>query len=139
MSILTITIFCLLAMNCGNKSNSPTIIPVDSELQVRLTATQEKEGTIIPTDSSAIEETVRITELLRYPDNGDSITVAFNLKDINKYADFTEQNIGKRIAIYANGRIVSMPLVKMKLGNGACSFLISKEEALRLFPKAQIE
>jgi len=30
-------------------------------------------------------------------------------------------------------------MVKMRIGNGACSFLISKEQAQSLFPRTDIE
>lgn len=133
---IAVCIVGIFATSCGGKGTSPVEIPVNADLDVSMATVVVDGGRITPSDSIVIAETVHIANLIQYPENGDSVTVPFKFKDVDKYADITEKNIDKRIAIIANGRIVSMPVVKMKLGNGACSFLLSKEDAKALFPNA---
>ena len=85
-----------------------------------------------------MEETVHISELLHYP-NDKGITVPFNLSDTTKYAEITESNLNKRIAIAINGQILSTPVVKMRLDNGACSVVLDDTQVDKLFPNVNIE
>lgn len=66
------------------------------------------------------------------------ITVPFNFSDTTKYAAIIEANLDKRIAISVNGKVVSKPVVKTKLTNGACSILLTEEQTKQLFPDADI-
>ena len=85
-----------------------------------------------------MKETVHISELVRYPDDNE-ITMPFHFKDVEQYAQITETNIDKRIAIIINGDIVSTPVIKIKISDGACSVLLSKEQIAKYFPNIQVE
>lgn len=50
------------------------------------------------------------------------------IRDIEKYAQITDTNLDKRIAICINGEMVSIPVIKMKISDWACSALLSKEQ-----------
>ena len=85
-----------------------------------------------------MKDTVHISEFVRYPGDNE-ITAPFYFKDIEKYAQITEANLDKRIAICINGEIVSTPVIKMKISNGACSVLLSKKQIAKYFPNIHVE
>ena len=63
----------------------------------------------------------------------------FNFPDTAKYAEITENNLGKRIAIAINGQVVSTPVVKMKIDNGACSVVLDDAQVAKLLPNVNIK
>ena len=63
----------------------------------------------------------------------------FNFSDTAKYAEITENNLGKRIAIAINGQVVSTPVVKMKIDNGACSVVLDDAQVAKLLPNVNIK
>lgn len=63
----------------------------------------------------------------------------FNFSDTAKYAEITESNLGKRIAIAINGQVVSTPVVKMKIDNGACSVVLDDAQVTKLLPNVNIK
>lgn len=104
-SILLASLVSLIAIACNTKSGDPTTISVNQDLRVAIYSTSEK-GSIVNTISPCLmEETVYISELLHYPDD-EGITVPFRFSDTTKYAEITESNLGKRIAIAINGQVV---------------------------------
>ena len=126
----------ILAIACSAKT--PAKVSVDKDISVAIYSTTEREGAIDTVSPCLLAETVHISELLRYPDD-DEITVPFNFKDVEKYAQITETNLDKSIAIIINGDIVSTPVIKMKISDGACSVLLSKEQIAKYFPNIQVE
>ena len=96
-------------------------------------------GDIVDTISPCLmEERVHISELLHYP-NDKGITLPFNLSDTTKYAEITESNFDKRIAISLNGKVICTPFVKMKFNNGACSVELNDAQVADLFPNVNIK
>lgn len=136
VTFLLASLVGILAIACSAKT--PAKINVDKDISVAVYSTTEAEGAIDTVSPCLLEENVHITELLRYPDN-DEITMPFTLSDTIKYAEITGKNLEKRIAINLNGEIVSTPVVKMKISNGACSVLLTKEQIAKFFPGLQIE
>lgn len=63
----------------------------------------------------------------------------FNFSATTKYAEITESNLDKRIAISVNGQVVSTPIVKMKLDNGACSVELNDAQIADLFPNVNVK
>ena len=63
----------------------------------------------------------------------------FIFSDTAKYAELTGNSLGKRIAISVNGQVVSTPVVKMKIENGACSVVLDEVQRKALFPNITIE
>ena len=84
-----------------------------------------------------LKEEVLISELYHY--NGDDfLTLPFRFSDTEKYARITENNIARRIAICIGKNIVYTPVVMQRIDNGACSVVLSKEQAADMFPDIDI-
>ena len=126
----------ILAIACSAKT--PAKVSVDKDISVAVYSTVKSEGTIDMVSPCLLTETVHISELLRYPDD-EGITMPFTLSDTAKYAEITGDNLEKRIAIIVNGQILSTPVVKMKIKNGACSVILDEKQAKDLFPTINIE
>lgn len=126
----------ILVIACSAKT--PAKVSVDKDIFVAVYSTTEREGAVDTVSPCLLAETVHISELLRYPDDNE-ITVPFYFKDVEKYAQITETNLDKRIAIIINGDIVSTPVIKMKISDGACSVLLSKEQIAEYFPNIHVE
>ncbi len=129
----------ILVIGCGNKNELPQVETVNQNLNVAIYAAMENEGEITPVEPALLQECVSLDKIIHYDSDGDYITVPVQFKDSVVYAEITEANIGKRIVITVDGEVVTTPMVKMRIGNGACSILLSKEQAQSLFPRAEIE
>ena len=138
-AIMTACTIGILVIGCGNKNELPQEESVNQNLNVAIYAATETEGKITPLEPALLQECVSLDKIIHYDRDGDYITVPFQFKDSVGYAKITEANIGKRIVITANGEVVATPMVQMRIGNGACSVLLSKEQAQKLFPEEKIE
>lgn len=136
VSFLPASLVGILAIACSAKT--PAKISVDKDISVAVYSTTEREGVIDTVSPCLLEETVHISELLRYPDY-DGITMPFTLSDTARYAEITGNNLEKRIAIIVNGQMLSTPVVKMKIENGACSVMLDEAQTKALFPHINIE
>lgn len=137
-SLLLASLVSLIANACNANTEDPTKICVDKDVIVAIYSTSQNGGVVDTISPCLMEETVHISELLHYP-NDKGITLPFNLSDTTKYAEITESNLDKRIAIAINGQIVSTPVVKMRLDNGACSVVLDNTQVDKLFPNVNIE
>jgi len=65
---------------------------------------------------------------------GDRITLHFTYKGAKKWAKFTEESVGKKIAFVVNNKVYCMPLVNapIKQGIAMISGLKDNEEAIAL-------
>ena len=138
ITILSAIFITMSAIGCSNNSQKPDTFKINAEIPVELCLTEDQDGSIIAVQPSLMKETVHISELVRYPDDNE-ITMPFHFKDVEQYAQITETNIDKRIAIIINGDIVSTPVIKIKISDGACSVLLSKEQIAKYFPNIQVE
>ena len=138
-AIMTACTIGILIIGCGNKNELPQEESVNQNLNVAIYAATETEGKITPLEPALLQECVSLDKIIHYDRDGDYITVPFQFKDSVGYAKITEANIGKRIVITVNGEVVATPMVQMRIGNGACSVLLSKEQAQKLFPEEKIE
>lgn len=138
-AIMTVCTIGILVIGCGNKNELPQEETVNQTLNVAIYAATETEGQITPLEPALLQECVSLDKIIHYDRDGDYITVPFQFKDSVGYAEITEANIGKRIVITVDGEVVATPMVQMRIGNGACSVLLSKEQAQNLFPKEKIE
>ena len=138
-AIMTACTRGILVIGCGNKNELPQEESVNQNLNVAIYAATETEGKITPLEPALLQECVSLDKIIHYDRDGDYITVPFQFKDSVGYAKITEANIGKRIVITVNGEVVATPMVQMRIGNGACSVLLSKEQAQKLFPEEKIE
>ena len=136
LKVFTSTIASLVGLffvACTADTNGPSKVGVDRNINVAIYATHENGDTIETVLPALMKETVRISELVQYPGD-DRMTMPFYLSDTTVYAEITEKNIGKRIAIGINGKIMSTPVVKMRIGNGACSVPLDSIQTHALFP-----
>lgn len=138
-AIMTVCTIGMLVIGCGNKNELPQEETVNQNLNVAIYGATETEGKITPLEPALLQECVSLDKIIHYDRDGDYITVPFQFKDSVGYAKITEANIGKRIVITVDGEVVATPMVQMRIGNGACSVLLSKEQAQNLFPKEKIK
>jgi len=132
-TILTASLVCILAVACKSNADTPSKVNVDKDVIVAIYSTFNNEGVTDTVSPCLLEETVHVSELLHY--SGDEgVTMPFNLSDTIKYAEITANNLDKRIAIAINGQVVSTPVVKMQLDNGACSVVLDDAQVAKLFP-----
>lgn len=132
-SVLLASLVALYAIACSSNAQNPSRINVDEDIIVAIYPTIDNGDTVEAISPCLLEDTVHVSELIHYPGD-DGITIPFNLSDTTKYAEITERNIEKRIAISINGRVVSTPVVKMKIANGACSVILPKSQISTIFP-----
>lgn len=126
----------ILAIACSAKT--PAKVSVDKDISVAIYSTTERESAIDTVSPCLLTETVHISELLRYPED-DGITMPFTLSDTARYAEITGDNLEKRIAISVNEQVLSTPVVKMKIENGACSVILDEKQTKDLFPTINID
>lgn len=131
--VLLASLVALYAIACSGNAQNPSKINVDEDIIVAIYPTIDNGDTVEAISPCLLEDTVHVSELIHYPGD-DGITIPFNLSDTTKYAEITERNIEKRIAISINGRVVSTPVVKMKIANGACSVILPKSQISTIFP-----
>ncbi len=132
-SVLLANLVAICAIACSGNAQNPPKINVDEDIIVAIYPTIDNGDTVEAISPCLLEDTVHVSELIHYPGD-DGITIPFNLSDTAKYAEITERNIEKRIAISINGRVLSTPVVKMKIANGACSVILPKSQISTIFP-----
>ena len=138
LSAILVSILGILCCACNDNSSSPSEVSVDKDIVVAIYSTSDKDGGVDTISPCLMKETVHISELLHYP-NDEGITMPFNLSDTIKWAEITESKLDKRIAISVNGEVVSTPVVKMKLTNGACSVVLNDAQMAVFFPDVNIK
>ena len=138
ISILVASFIGIPVIACNTNAEAPAKVSVDKNVVVSIYPTIDKGDTIEIVSPCLMEETVHISELLHYPDD-DSFTMPFNFSDTAKYAEITERNLDRRIAISLNGEVVSTPVARMKSEDGACSVALDEAQAKALFPNAMFK
>ena len=137
-TILTASLVCILAVACKANADTPSKVNVDKDVIVAIYSTFNNEGVTDTVSPCLLEETVHVSELLHYSgDEGQ--TMPFKLSDTTKFAEITATNLDKRIAIVINGQVISTPVVKMRLDNGACSVVLDDAQMAKLFPNVNME
>ena len=146
-TILTASLVCILAVACKANADTPSKVNVDKDVIVAIYSTFNNEGVTDTVSPCLLEETVHVSELLHY--SGDEgLTMPFNLSDTTKHEhihhisevkEITATNLDKRIAIVINGQVISTPVVKMRLDNGACSVVLDDAQMAKLFPNVNME
>lgn len=139
--ILLMSAMCAVAFlsgGCKGGSGSSRM-GVSGSLTVGVYEVEEKNGSYDTVSPCLLEERVSVSELIRYSGEDNKITMPFKFSDTEKYAEITESNLGERIAISVNGKVVSVPVVKARLDDGACSVVLSEKEVTELFPSVDPE
>lgn len=86
-----------------------------------------------------LSEKVIVTEANSMPSYGGDIQVGFKFPDAEKWATITRENIGKRLAVFVNGRLMNAPRVNSEIESGSCSVSISANMVKDFLPNLDLE
>lgn len=86
-----------------------------------------------------LSEKVIVTEANSMPSYGGDIQVGFKFTDVEKWATITRENIGKRLAVFVNGRLMNAPRVNSEIESGSCSVSIPANMVKDFLPNLDLE
>lgn len=86
-----------------------------------------------------LSEKVIVTEANSMPSYGGDIQVGFKFTDVEKWATITRDNIGKRLAVFVNGRLMNAPRVNSEIESGSCSVSIPANMVKDFLPNLDLE
>lgn len=86
-----------------------------------------------------LSEKVIVTEANSMPSYGGDIQVGFKFPDVEKWATITRENIGKRLAVFVNGRLMNAPRVNCEIESGSCSVSIPANRVKDFLPNLDLE
>lgn len=86
-----------------------------------------------------LSEKVIVTEANSMPSYGGDIQVGFKFPDAEKWATITRENIGKRLAVFVNGRLMNAPRVNCEIESGSCSVSIPANMVKDFLPNLDLE
>lgn len=82
---------------------------------------------------------VKVTEVNSISSYGGDVQVAFKFPDADKWAEITRKNIGKRLAIFVNGQLMSAPQVNTEIEHGNCSVILPADMLKEFLPKYALQ
>lgn len=86
-----------------------------------------------------LSEKVIVMEANSMPSYGGDIQVGFKFTDAEKWATITRENIGKRLAVFVNGRLMNAPRVNCEIESGSCSVSIPANMVKDFLPNLDLE
>lgn len=86
-----------------------------------------------------LSERVIVTEANSMPSYGGDIQVGFKFPDAEKWATITGESIGKRLAVFVNGRLMNAPRVNSEIESGSCSVSIPANMVKDFLPNLDLE
>lgn len=86
-----------------------------------------------------LSEKVIVMEANSMPSYGGDIQVGFKFTDAEKWATITRENIGKRLAVFVNGRLMNAPRVNCEIESGSCSVSIPANRVKDFLPNLDLE
>jgi len=87
-----------------------------------------------------LSETVSVESVNHIPEYDEDEAVAvFRFNDMDKWAQITGKNIGNRVALAIDNKVVNAPKVNSEITGGACSLTLTKEEFDLFLPNIEIE
>lgn len=86
-----------------------------------------------------LSEKVIVTEANSMPSYGGDIQVGFKFTDVEKWATITGENIGKRLAVFVNCRLMNAPRVNSEIESGNCSVSIPANMVKDFLPNLDLE
>lgn len=86
-----------------------------------------------------LSEKVIVMEANSMPSYGGDIQVGFKFTDVEKWATITRENIGKRLAVFVNGRLMNAPRVNCEIESGSCSVSIPANRVKDFLPNLDLE
>ncbi len=86
-----------------------------------------------------LTEKVTVTEVNFIPSYGGDIQVAFKFADAKKWEAITQDNIGKRLAVFVNGQLMNAPQVNSEITSGNCAVAIPADMIHDYLPNLDLE
>ena len=86
-----------------------------------------------------LNEKVKVTEANSIPLYSGDIQVAFKFVDAKKWETITQENIGKRLAVFVNGQLMNAPQVNTEITSGSCSVSIPADKIHEYLPAFDLE
>ena len=86
-----------------------------------------------------LSDVVKVTEVNSIPSYGGDIQVAFKFADAEKWGTITQDNIGKRLAVFVNGQLMNAPQVNTEITSGSCSVSIPADKIHEYLPNLDLE
>ena len=86
-----------------------------------------------------LNEKVKVTEANSIPSYGGDIQVAFKFANAKKWETITQENIGKRLAVFVNGQLMNAPQVNAEITSGSCSVSIPTDKIHEYLPDLDLE
>ena len=86
-----------------------------------------------------LNEKVKVTEVYSIPSYGGNIQVSFKFADAKKWETITQENIGKRLAVFVNGQLMNAPQVNSEITSGNCSVSIPAYKIHDFLPNLDLE
>ena len=86
-----------------------------------------------------LSEKVTVTDAYSIPSYGGDIQVAFKFADAKKWEAITQENIGKRLAVFVNGQLMNAPQVNSEITSGNCSVSIPADMIHQYLPNLDLE
>lgn len=86
-----------------------------------------------------LSENVAVTEANSMPSYDGNIQVAFKFADAEKWETITQENIGKRLAVFVNGQLMNAPQVNSEITSGSCSVSIPTDKIHEYLPNLDLE
>ncbi len=109
---------------CGNVSIGWTMPSSDGSIWL---VAYEKEA--------LLTEQAEVTEVTTLPSYGGDFQVAFKFPDAEEWEKITGENIGHRLALVVNGKLMSAPQVNTAISSGNCSVAIPAEMIKKYLPE----
>ena len=86
-----------------------------------------------------LSEKVTVTEANSMPSYDGNIQVAFKFSDTKKWETITQENIGKRLAVFINGQLMNAPQVNLAITSGNCSVSIPTDIIREYLPNLDLD
>ncbi len=94
---------------------------------------------IVHVDRNIVLSDKDFTEMSMVEEDGVAIMVTLTEEGTKKFADLTKEMMGKRLAIHANNRLISAPVIKQQINGGAIQISgnLTRKEAEELIAQFQ--
>lgn len=89
---------------------------------------------VVMPSAPLLREKVAVTDVSPIADCDGIVQVAFRFDDRRRWEEITDANVGRRLAIAVDGRVLSAPQVNMAISGGACAVTIPTQDLAELLP-----
>lgn len=94
----------------------------------------ESADLVVMSSAPLLREEVTVTDVSPIADCDDIVQVAFRFDDRRRWEEITDANVGRRLAIVVDGRVLSAPQVNMAISGGACAVTVPTQDLAELLP-----